>query len=254
MEGVVSFFPRKPLLLQTTRSWDFMGFSETVKRNPSGEIDIIIGVIGTGIWPKLESFNDEGNDPLPKKCKGACEGGSNFTCNKNPQAKILKSEVVKSVGDPVTPDFSSRGPSSIIAYIIKPDISAPGVGILAGYPPILPPSGLHGLDKRSVKYNLMTGTSVACAHAAGAAAYVKSFHPYWSPSTVKSAVDYRISKTLTFSWNDFTICAGCKDADLFFSLLCIAWPMNSTINPDGEFAFGTGHIDPVKAIYPGLVY
>ena len=70
----------------------------------------------------------------------------------------------------------------------QPDISAPGVGILAGYPPILPPSGLHGQDKRSVKYNLMTGTSVACAHTAGAAAYVKSFHPDWSPSSVKSAL------------------------------------------------------------------
>ncbi|KAI9195943.1 hypothetical protein LWI28_019614 [Acer negundo] len=143
---------------------------------------------------------------------------------KNPQAKILKSEVVKSVGDPITPNFSSRGPSAIIADIIKPDISAPGVGILAEYPPILPTSGLHGQDKRSVKYNLMIGTSVACAHAAGAAAYVKSFHPDWSPSSVKSA------------------------------LLTTVWPMNSTSNPDGEFGFGTGHIDPVKAISPGLVY
>ncbi|KAK4854865.1 hypothetical protein QYF36_001991 [Acer negundo] len=63
----------------------------------------------------------------------------------------------------------------------RPDISAPGVGILAGHPPILPPSGFPGQDKRSVKYNLMTGTSVACAHAARAAAYVKSiFHPDWS--------------------------------------------------------------------------
>ncbi|TXG74187.1 hypothetical protein EZV62_002766 [Acer yangbiense] len=30
--------------------------------------------------------------------------------------------------------------------------------------------------------------------------------------------------------------------------------MNSINNPDGEFGFGTRHIDPVKAISPGLVY
>ncbi|KAK1586714.1 hypothetical protein Q3G72_005374 [Acer saccharum] len=91
MEGVVSVFPSKSLQLQTTRSWDFMGFSETVKRNPTGESDVIIGVIDTGIWPELESFNDEGIGPIPKKWKGVCEGGANFTCNK----KIIGARVYK---------------------------------------------------------------------------------------------------------------------------------------------------------------
>ena len=45
MEGVVSIFPNRLLQLHTTRSWDFMGFSETVKRNPTVESDTIIGVL-----------------------------------------------------------------------------------------------------------------------------------------------------------------------------------------------------------------
>lgn len=60
----------------------FMGFAETVKRNSSVESDVVIGVLDSGIWPELESFNDEGLSAPPKKWKGVCEGGKNFTCNK----------------------------------------------------------------------------------------------------------------------------------------------------------------------------
>ncbi|GJW19928.1 uncharacterized PKHD-type hydroxylase isoform X2 [Tanacetum coccineum] len=43
-------------------------------------------------------------------------------------------------------------------------------------------------DKRSVKYNILSGTFVSCPHVAASAAYVKSFHPEWSPSAIKSAL------------------------------------------------------------------
>ena len=68
--------------MQTTRSWDFMGLHESVSRNPIVESDTIVGVIDSGIWPELESFSDAGFGPPPKKWKGACKGGENFTCNK----------------------------------------------------------------------------------------------------------------------------------------------------------------------------
>ena len=82
MKGVVSVFPSKVYHLQTTRSWDFMGFNETVKRNATVESNVIVGVIDSGIWPESESFSDEGFGPPPKKWKGSCRGGQNFTCNK----------------------------------------------------------------------------------------------------------------------------------------------------------------------------
>ncbi|KAM5583484.1 hypothetical protein ABKV19_003405 [Rosa sericea] len=495
MKEVVSVFPSRILQLQTTRSWDFMGLNEKVSRNATVESDIIVGVIDTGIWPESESFKDDGFGPPPKKWKGACEGGKNFTCNKkligaryysstesardevghgthtastvagnavvdvsfyglaqgtarggggggggggvpaariavykactpyceshnilaafddaiadgvdiitisigfgmilefdgdpiaigafhamekgiltshsagnygpwgasvssvapwiltvaasstdrriidkvvlgngsilvgnsvntftlngtsfplihgkdvsrncterdasdcvegcldsdlvkgkivlcddyinenleaykagalgsvlynyrnadalslvlpvaattlndanysvlmsyisstkDPRANILKSEVIQAAAPILTP-FSSRGPNT-------PDISAPGAQILAAYSPVAPTSSIPVPgDFRRVKYNIQSGTSMACPHAAGAAAYVKTIHPDWSPAAIKS------------------------------SLMTTAWPMNSTItDPSGEFGYGSGHINPVTAINPGLVY
>lgn len=80
MGGVVSVFPNHKLNLHTTRSWDFMGFTEDTI-SPSIEGDVIIGVLDTGIWPEHESFNDSGFAPPPAKWKGTCTG-ANFTCNK----------------------------------------------------------------------------------------------------------------------------------------------------------------------------
>lgn len=59
--------------------------------------------------------------------------------------------------------------------------------ILAAYSPLASPSDNNG-DHRSVKYSILSGTSMSCPHVAGAAAYVKSFHPNWSPSAIKSAL------------------------------------------------------------------
>ncbi|XP_043708286.1 subtilisin-like protease SBT4.4 isoform X2 [Telopea speciosissima] len=148
---------------------------------------------------------------------------SYINSTKNPTANILKSEAVIDSTAPTVASFSSRGPNGITPDILKPDISAPGVYILAAFSPFASPSGSI-MDKRRVKFSILSGTSMACPHATGAAAYVKSFHPDWSPSAIKS------------------------------SLMTTAWRMNSTRNPDAEFAYGAGNIDPVKAINPGLVY
>nr|DAD41141.1 TPA_asm: hypothetical protein HUJ06_015464 [Nelumbo nucifera] len=81
MDGVLSVFPSRTLQLHTTRSWNFMGLTAKTKRQPNAESDVIVGVLDGGIWPESESFSDEGFGPPPKKWKGTCNGGSNFTCN-----------------------------------------------------------------------------------------------------------------------------------------------------------------------------
>ena len=71
--------------------------------------------------------------------------------------------------------------------VSQPDLSAPGVNILAAYSPLSTPS--YSIDDpRRVHYTFLSGTSMACPHVSGAAAYVKTFHPDWSPSAIKSAL------------------------------------------------------------------
>ncbi|KAI3951470.1 hypothetical protein MKW92_016605 [Papaver armeniacum] len=94
MEGIVSVFPSERHRLQTTRSWNFVGFSETAKRVHTVESDTIVGIIDSGIWPESASFSDEGFGPPPKKWKGVCAGGQNFTCNnKLIGARVYATEV-----------------------------------------------------------------------------------------------------------------------------------------------------------------
>ncbi|XP_027329579.1 cucumisin-like [Abrus precatorius] len=141
----------------------------------------------------------------------------------NPTATIFKSTEGKDSLAPYIAPFSSRGPNKITPNILKPDIAAPGVNILAAWPPYAAVSGVQG-DTRSTKYKLLSGTSMACPHVTGAAAYVKSFHPNWTPAMIKSA------------------------------LMTTATSMSPTTNAEAEFAYGAGQINPVKAVNPGLVY
>jgi hypothetical protein len=60
MRGVLSVFPSQKFHLQTTRSWNFLGLPQSIKRDQTIESDLIIGVIDTGIWPESKSFNDKG--------------------------------------------------------------------------------------------------------------------------------------------------------------------------------------------------
>ncbi|KAL0539409.1 hypothetical protein IC582_023621 [Cucumis melo] len=81
MKGVVSVFPNEINKLHTTRSWDFMGFPQNVRRVKQVGSNIAVGVFDSGIWPESPSFNDKGFDPPPSKWKGTCSA-FNFTCNR----------------------------------------------------------------------------------------------------------------------------------------------------------------------------
>ncbi len=77
-------------------------------------------------------------------------------------------------------DFSSRGPSRVSAGdILKPDLTAPGVSVLAA---VAPPSNFGHL------WDLYSGTSMAAPQVAGLAAIIASRHPRWTPAMTKSAL------------------------------------------------------------------
>ncbi|KAK7345372.1 hypothetical protein VNO77_15976 [Canavalia gladiata] len=74
-DNVVSVFPNKLNKLHTTRSWDFLGLTENVKRQPTEESNLIVGVLDSGIWIDCPSFNDKGYGPPPSTWKGKCGAG-----------------------------------------------------------------------------------------------------------------------------------------------------------------------------------
>ena len=122
--------------------------------------------------------------------------------------------------NPSVAHFSSRGPSELNNFVLKPDVLGPGVNILAAYP------------WTPTSFFYMSGTSIACPHLSGIAANLMSVHPTWSPEMIKSAI------MTTSDWQDN---AGMAIAD-------------ETGNPANLFATGAGQVNGTRAADPGLVY
>ena len=78
--------------------------------------------------------------------------------------------------------FSSRGP---LGDWIKPDVTAPGIQVLAGMTP-QPVGTVNGPPGNL--YQAIAGTSMSSPHAAGVSALVKAAHPSWTPAMIKSAL------------------------------------------------------------------
>ncbi|XP_027364352.1 cucumisin-like [Abrus precatorius] len=180
------------------------------------------GIIFSSVTPKDVAFTFA----LPAILLSRKDGTlvhSYINSTSNPSAIIFRSDEGKDSLAPYVASFSSRGPNPITPEVLKPDIAAPGVDILAAWSRVGSVSGVKG-DKRIANYNIESGTSMACPHASAAAAYIKSFHPDWSPAAIKSA------------------------------LMTTATPMSVALNPEAEFAYGAGQLNPIKGVNPGLVY
>ena len=78
--------------------------------------------------------------------------------------------------------FSSRGP---VGDWIKPDVTAPGIQVLAGMTP--QPTGTVNGPPGNL-YQAIAGTSMSSPHSAGVSALVKAAHPSWTPAMIKSAL------------------------------------------------------------------
>ncbi|PKA64507.1 Subtilisin-like protease SDD1 [Apostasia shenzhenica] len=132
---------------------------------------------------------------------------------------------------PAVAYFSSRGPGRMNGGVIKPDIVAPGVNILAAWPKAVGPNP-SPLATRN--FNFESGTSMAAPHVSGIAALVRSQHRDWTPSEINSAI--------TTTANDSTTAAGDLIVDQKSNQT--AW----------IYTMGAGMVNPVRAMDPGLVY
>lgn len=151
----------------------------------------------------------------------------------NPTATILFAGTKVGVEpSPVVASFSSRGPNGMNPEIMKPDLIAPGVNIIAGWVKSAGPTGLSE-DSRRVDFNIISGTSMSCPHVSGLAALIKAAHQDWSPAAIRSAL-------MTTAYTAYK--NGKRIEDL------------ATGKPSTPFDHGAGHVDPVAALNPGLVY
>ncbi|KAH9750022.1 subtilisin-like protease SBT5.4 [Citrus sinensis] len=150
----------------------------------------------------------------------------------NPMGYITSpSTYLNAKPSPFMASFSSAGPNKITPEILKPDITAPGVNIIAAFTGAIGATELP-YDTRRIPYNIMSGTSMSCPHVAGVVGLLKTAHPDWSPSAIRSAI------------------------------MTTARTRDNTANPmrDGSFkkatpfSYGSGHIRPNRAMDPGLVY
>ncbi|KEH34337.1 subtilisin-like serine protease [Medicago truncatula] len=137
----------------------------------------------------------------------------------NPMGTILPTvTIIKYKPAPMVAIFSSRGPSSLSKNILKPDIAAPGVNIVAA--------------GTSSPYSMKTGTSMSCPHVSGLAGSIKSRNPTWSASAIRSAI-----MTSATQINNMK-------GPIATDLGLIATP----------YDYGAGGITTTEPLQPGLVY
>ncbi|WP_344926095.1 S8 family serine peptidase [Streptosporangium carneum] len=141
-----------------------------------------------------------------------------LSANAGATAKFTQGAKATWQGDVIT-TFSSRGPGG---DFLKPDVSAPGLHILAGQTPTLENPGL---GPQGNLYQVIAGTSMASPHVAGAAALVFALHPDWTPGQVKSALETTAKTSVT---------------------------KQDRVTPADPFDLGGGRIDLTKAGDPGL--
>lgn len=137
-------------------------------------------------------------------------------------ARITGGERAPAQGSTVAA-FSSRGPNRLTTDILKPDIIAPGVNVLAAESPdTLPGSGASGQFFQSI-----SGTSMSAPHVAGVGALLTQAHRGWSAARIKSAM-------MTTARQDVKTEDGTTQAS--------------------PFDMGSGYVVPPRSRTPGLVY
>ncbi|KAM1605818.1 hypothetical protein PS2_026514 [Malus domestica] len=143
---------------------------------------------------------------------------------RKPKSRILPAKTILGLKPaPRVTAFSSKGPNSLTPEILKPDVTAPGLNILASWSPAA----------GNKLFNILSGTSMACPHVTGIAALIKAVYPSWSPAAIRSAI---MTTATLLDKNSKPI----------------------LVDPEGRrgnaFDYGSGFVNPKRVLDPGLVY
>jgi uncharacterized repeat protein (TIGR01451 family) len=186
------------------------------------------GAAGMILYNAVKQDVETDNHFLPAIHLDGPEGAQLIAFFNNPAHTGVKATFTPSAATLVQGDviagFSSRGGPGQNLGVSKPDITAPGVQILAGH---TPKSVDIATGPQGELFQAIAGTSMSSPHIAGAGALLKSLHPNWTPGQIKSAI------MMTAKY------AGVVKED--------------GVTPAGPFDFGSGRVDLTKAGNPGLI-
>ncbi|GMH12554.1 hypothetical protein Nepgr_014395 [Nepenthes gracilis] len=157
---------------------------------------------------------------------------SYINSTKSPKAYITYTDTkLGTKPAPFMAAFSSKGPNTVTPEILKPDVTAPGVSVIAAFTEAQGPTN-EPFDTRRVKFNSLSGTSMSCPHVSGIVGLLKTVYPNWSPAAIKSAI---MTTAVTID--------NVKEPIL-----------NASYFKANSFSYGAGHVNPDQAVDPGLVY
>ncbi|OMO64437.1 hypothetical protein CCACVL1_21761 [Corchorus capsularis] len=113
--GILSVLPEVRYELHTTRTPEFLGLGKSSAFFPTSNSmgEVIVGILDTGVWPELKSFDDSELGPVPSGWKGACEVGKNFnssSCNRKLIGARFFSKGYEAAFGPIDESMESKSP------------------------------------------------------------------------------------------------------------------------------------------------
>lgn len=188
-----------PLCLNSTADGAFAGKIVVCKRGVAGRAEKGYnvqqrGAVGMILYNQALNVTDLETDNhfIPASHIQFTDGQALLDFNAshtNVQATLTQGVKAPAQGD-VMASFSSRGGPGQSLGVSKPDVTAPGVQILAGASAqhLTPDQGGVALGPEGELFQAIAGTSMSSPHVAGSAALLKALHLSWTPGQIKSAL------------------------------------------------------------------
>jgi hypothetical protein len=193
----------------------------------AGGVGMVFVDNGTGLVSEVHS--------VPTVMVSAADGATikSYTTGATSPTAALSAFYISHQPAPIMAAFSGRGPNMADSNIMKPDLAAPGVSVIAAVTPGLTQDQRNAVANGTLvpptAWAAYDGTSMATPHVSGVSLLIKQMHPTWSPAAIKSAL-----MTTSYTTLDDGL-TGMQNGKLPWSQ-------------------GAGFINPGAAIDPGLVY